>query len=54
MAMRDWRTGYVEDHGIRLHYYRTGGEKPSVVLAHGVTDDGLCRSWRRWRKSTTW
>jgi N-formylmaleamate deformylase len=28
--------------GTRLHYYRTGGEKPPIVLVHGLTDDGLC------------
>lgn len=40
--MPDWRSGYVEANEVRLHYYRTGGELPPVVLAHGVTDDGLC------------
>jgi N-formylmaleamate deformylase len=28
--------------GTKLHYYRTGGEKPPLVLLHGITDDGLC------------
>ena len=40
--MGDWSAGYVEANEIRLHYTRTGGFVPSVVLAHGVTDDGLC------------
>lgn len=40
--MSDWQSGYVESNGIRLHYTRTGGTKPPLVLAHGVTDDGLC------------
>jgi pimeloyl-ACP methyl ester carboxylesterase len=40
--MGEWEAGYVEANGIRLHYTRTGGAKPAVVLAHGVTDDGLC------------
>lgn len=40
--MGDWQTGYVEANGIRLHYTRTGGARPPVVLAHGVTDDGHC------------
>src|SRR5215211_8666989 len=45
MLMRkDWQTGYVETNGLRLHYTRTGGDKPPIVLAHGVTDDGLCWS----------
>lgn len=37
-----WESGFVETNGIRLHYTRTGGERPPVVLAHGVTDSGLC------------
>jgi pimeloyl-ACP methyl ester carboxylesterase len=28
--------------GTRLHYYRTGGSKPPMLLAHGISDDGLC------------
>ncbi|HEY0738505.1 MAG TPA: alpha/beta hydrolase [Herpetosiphonaceae bacterium] len=40
--MADWQAGDVETNGIRLHYTRTGGNLPSLVLAHGVTDDGLC------------
>jgi N-formylmaleamate deformylase len=40
----DWHSGEVDANGIRLHYTRTGGSKPPVVLAHGVTDDGLCWS----------
>jgi pimeloyl-ACP methyl ester carboxylesterase len=43
--MGDWQTGFVETNGIRLHYTRTGGAGPAVVLAHGLTDDGLC--WTR-------
>lgn len=37
-----WQTGYIETNGIRLHYTRTGGTKPPIVLAHGFSDDGLC------------
>jgi pimeloyl-ACP methyl ester carboxylesterase len=43
--MSDWTDGYVQAKGIRLHYWRTGGAKPPVVLAHGITDNGLC--WSR-------
>jgi pimeloyl-ACP methyl ester carboxylesterase len=39
-----WQSDFIHINGIRLHYTRTGGEKPPVVLAHGVTDDGLCWS----------
>jgi len=28
--------------GIELFYTRTGGEKPPIVLAHGITDNGMC------------
>ena len=38
----DWQTGYVETNGLRLHYTRAGGNKPPIVLAHGVTDAGPC------------
>ena len=38
----DWQTGYVETNGLRLHYTRTGENKPPLVLAHGVTDASLC------------
>lgn len=40
--MSAWQSGRVEANGIRLHYTRTGGDKPPVVLAHGFTDSGLC------------
>lgn len=40
----DWTHGSVTvDDGIELFYTRTGnGEKPALVLAHGLTDIGLC------------
>ncbi len=40
--MNDWTQGEVVVGDVRLHYTRTGGDKPVLVLAHGVTDDGLC------------
>ncbi len=39
-----WQSGFVNINALRLHYTRTGGPKPPLVLAHGVTDDGLCWS----------
>jgi pimeloyl-ACP methyl ester carboxylesterase len=39
-----WQSGFVNTKSLRLHYTRTGGSKPPLVLAHGVTDDGLCWS----------
>jgi N-formylmaleamate deformylase len=35
-------SSHVVVNGIKLHYYRTGGDKPPLVLAHGITDDGMC------------
>ncbi len=37
-----WTDGYVVANGIRIHYWRTGGAKPPLVMAHGSSDDGLC------------
>lgn len=37
-----WTEGYVFANGIRIHYWRTGGNKPALVMAHGSSDDGLC------------
>jgi N-formylmaleamate deformylase len=39
-----WQSDFIDTNGIRLHYTRTGGPQPPVVLAHGITDDGLCWS----------
>jgi pimeloyl-ACP methyl ester carboxylesterase len=40
--MASWIEGDVTANGIRLHYARTGGAKPPLVLAHGFSDDGPC------------
>ena len=32
----------IDAYGTKLHYYRTGGDKPPLVIVHGLTDDGLC------------
>ncbi|WP_436908467.1 alpha/beta fold hydrolase [Halosimplex marinum] len=40
----DWTAGHVEvAEGVRLHYDRSGGDGPPLVVAHGVFDDGRCR-----------
>lgn len=40
----DWTSGYVDvADGVRLHYDRSGGSGPPLVVAHGVFDDGRCR-----------
>lgn len=43
--MANWRSGFVEVNGLRLHYRRRRNKnRPALVLAHGFSDDGLC--WR--------
>jgi N-formylmaleamate deformylase len=41
----DWQAGTVRVGGIALRFHRTGGDLPTIVLAHGITDSGLC--WAR-------
>ena len=41
----NWTHNDIEIHGHSIHYYRTGrGQegKPSLVLLHGFSDNGLC------------
>jgi N-formylmaleamate deformylase len=33
---------YIKIDNARIHYYRTGGKKPPIILLHGATDNGLC------------
>jgi N-formylmaleamate deformylase len=40
--MAGWTTGICEANGIDMHYLRTGGDKPSVVLLHGLMTNGAC------------
>jgi N-formylmaleamate deformylase len=40
--MTNWKDGFVESNGITMHYIRTGGDKPQVVLCHGFSDNGAC------------
>jgi pimeloyl-ACP methyl ester carboxylesterase len=37
-----WIDGACETNGIRIHYHRTGGAKPPVVLLHGLIGSGAC------------
>ena len=37
--------GSIMAKGVKIQYYRTGGEKPPVVFLHGITEYGL--SWTR-------
>ena len=44
--MQNWQQGDISSNGIRIHYYRRGGvDKPFLIVAHGLTDNGLC--WTR-------
>lgn len=47
--MSTWFTGDVVSNGIRIRYHRTGGNKPTLLIAHGVTDNGL--SWSRFAQA---
>jgi N-formylmaleamate deformylase len=40
--MPQWSDGYLTTNNLKIHYYRTGGDKPQVVINHGAGDDGLC------------
>ena len=40
--MSTWSDGYVNSNGMKIHYYRTGGDKPKVIFNHGAGDDGSC------------
>ena len=42
--MTNWTTAVCAANGIDLHYLRTGGSKPPVVLLHGLTGSGACWS----------
>ncbi len=40
--MTTWTTADCDVNGVRIHYLRTGGDKPPVVLLHGLTGSGAC------------
>jgi N-formylmaleamate deformylase len=37
-----YKEGDVTINGVKIHYYRTGGNKPLLILLHGASDNGLC------------
>jgi N-formylmaleamate deformylase len=43
--MIEWAAQRVTANGISLNLYRSGGDKPPLVLLHGITDSGRC--WAR-------
>ncbi|NVB80888.1 MAG: alpha/beta hydrolase [Kofleriaceae bacterium] len=40
--MATWIDGTCDTNGISIHYLRTGGAKPPVVLLHGLIGSGAC------------
>ncbi len=40
--MTNWHTSTCKTNGIHIHYTRTGGSKPPIILLHGLAADGLC------------
>lgn len=40
--MTTWTSEVFETNGISIHYLRTGGAKPPVVLLHGLMGNGAC------------
>jgi N-formylmaleamate deformylase len=40
--LNHWITGSCETNGINLHYTRTGGSKPPLIMLHGLTANGAC------------
>jgi N-formylmaleamate deformylase len=43
-SVTNWLTGVCEANGINIHFLRTGGSKPPLVLLHGLTGSGACWS----------
>ena len=47
--MNNWTSNFFTAYNsTKLHYYRTDGDKPPLMLIHGITDDALC--WTRLAK----
>ena len=42
MSSNAWVEGSIQANGVDLHYHRTGGDKPPIILLHGISDNGLC------------
>lgn len=42
--MTNWMSGVCRANGIDIHYLRTGGSRPPLVLLHGLTGNGACWS----------
>lgn len=42
MRTTEWTSGICKANGIDVHYIRTGGDKPPIVLLHGLMLNGAC------------
>ncbi|MGB8215079.1 MAG: alpha/beta hydrolase [Anaerolineales bacterium] len=42
--MKHWTNAFCEANGIAIHYLRTGGSRPPVVLLHGLAGSAACWS----------
>ncbi len=42
MQVSEWSSEICETNGIRIHYTRTGGSKPPLMLLHGLAANGAC------------
>lgn len=40
--MAHWKNAFCNANGITLHYTRTGGDKPALILLHGLAASGAC------------
>ena len=40
--MTGWSAAICETNGIQIHYMRTGGSKPPLIMLHGLTANGAC------------
>ncbi len=45
MGSNKWLDATISVGELNVHYTRTGGDKPPLVLAHGFSDSGMC--WLR-------
>lgn len=42
--MTNWTSAVCEANGIQIHYLRTGGSRPALVLLHGLAGSAACWS----------
>ena len=40
--MTTWTSGLCETNGVTIHFVRTGGSRPPIVLLHGLMGSGAC------------